>query len=76
MPAKTPSPGHLPPSATALEEELEAQAHAQERRAGGDALEHGGPEAALREPRRGVAEGADPGQYDRRGARAPRRRSR
>ncbi len=62
-----PEPG--PPAAlpAALEQELEAEAHAQERRAGGDALEHGGPEAALLEPRRRVAEGADPGEHHRRG---------
>ena len=46
----------------ALEEQLQAEADAEERRAGRDALEHRGPEAGLLEPRGRVAEGADAGQ--------------
>ena len=61
--------------AAALEEQLEAEAHAEERRAGRDALEHGGPEAALLEPRGRVAEGADAGQHHARRRRPPRPRS-
>ena len=54
--------------AAALEEQLEAEAHAEERRAGRDAPEHGGPEAALLEPRGRVAERADAGKHHRVGA--------
>jgi hypothetical protein len=57
-----------PALAAALEEQLEAEAHAEERRAGRDALEHRGPQAGLLEPRGRVAERADAGQHHAGGA--------
>ena len=59
----------------ALEEQLQAEAHAEKRRAGRDALEDGGPQAALLEPRGRVAEGAHAGQHDAVGVAHRRRRS-